>query len=258
MNYLHAITLGIVEGMTEFLPISSTAHLIIVSKLLRLPSSDFQKFFEVFIQSGAILAIILIYFEYILKHKEILKKIGLSFIPTAIIGFLLYKVIKTIFFESGILIIMAMFSVGILFFVLEYFISSKKISLTRSLNGLTFAQAVFIGLAQSLAVVPGVSRSGIVMLYMMLVGYKRDEAALYSFLLAAPTIIATSGDDLFKMRHIFNDSIHYLPLLLVGLITSFLVAYVVIKWFIGFLKNNSLVPFGIYRVVLAIILLFIR
>ena len=101
MNIIHALILGLVEGITEFLPISSTAHLIISSKLLHIPQTEFQKFFEVFIQAGAILAVVLLYFQYILKHKYLIKHIILSFIPTAIIGFFLYKIIKGVFFDAS-------------------------------------------------------------------------------------------------------------------------------------------------------------
>jgi len=257
MNIIHATILGIVEGVTEFLPISSTAHLIIASKLLNLQQTEFQKFFEVFIQSGAILAVVILYFQYILKHKELFKKIGLSFIPTAIIGLFLYKIIKNVFFASNTLIIDAIFIVGLLFIILEYLITKKKIVLKHSLTQMTPFQAVLTGLVQSLAVIPGVSRSGIVMFYLMSQGFKRDEAATYSFILAVPTLFAASGYDLFKMRHVFSGSLQYIPLLFVGFMMSFFVAYVVMKWFIGYLQKNSLTNFGIYRLALAIILMFV-
>ncbi|MEK7079389.1 MAG: undecaprenyl-diphosphate phosphatase [Patescibacteria group bacterium] len=257
MNIVHSAILGVIEGLTEFLPISSTAHLIIAAKLLRLPQTDFMKFFEVFIQSGAILAVVLLYFQYILKHKALIKQITLSFIPTAVIGFFLYKIIKNVFFSSSMLIIDAIFIVGLLFIILEYFISKKKIILKHSLSSLTPLQAILTGFVQALAVIPGVSRSGIVMFYLMSQGYKRDEAATYSFLLAVPTILAASTYDLLKMRSLIGSSVQYLPLLLVGFVTSFMVAYAVMKWFIGYLKQNSLVSFGIYRIALAIILLFV-
>jgi len=258
MTILHAITLGIVEGVTEFLPVSSTAHLIIVSKFLRLPQTDFQKFFEVFIQSGAIFAVVILYFKYILKNKNLIGKLFISFFPTAIVGFLLYKIIKNVFFESFNLIIVALIIVGLLFIVIEYFIKNKKIKLQKNIKNITNFEAILVGLVQSIAVIPGVSRSGIVMLIMMVRGYKRDQAAQYSFLLAAPTIFAASAYDLFKMRAIFATSTQYLPMLLIGFIVSFIVAYIVMKWFINYLQNNSLFYFGIYRIGLAIILLISR
>ena len=257
MNIIHAAMLGAVEGLTEFLPVSSTAHLIIASNALGLSHSEFQKFFEVFIQSGAILAVIFLYGEYLIKNRNLIPKIALSFAPTAIIGFLLYKVIKNVFFDSGYLIIGALAVVGCIFLVVEYLISRKQITLNHHLIKLSNFQAIGTGLAQALAVIPGVSRSGIVMLYLMGQGYKREDAATYSFLLAVPTIVAASGYDLFKMRHLFGQSAGYAPLLAVGFITSFIVAYAVMKWFISFLKSNTLVSFGVYRIILAIILLLV-
>ena len=258
MTILHAITLGIVEGLTEFLPVSSTAHLIIVSKFLKLPQTDFQKLFEVFIQSGAILAVVILYFRYILKNKNLINKLMISFFPTAVVGFLLYKVIKNIFFESFNLIIIALIVVGLSFLMIEYLIKTHKIKLRKDIKKITSYDAVIIGLVQSIAVIPGVSRSGIVMLVMMMRGYRRDQAAQYSFLLAAPTIFAASAYDFIQMRLVITTSTQYLPMLLIGFIVSFLIAYVVMKWFINYLRNNSLFYFGIYRIGLAIILLISR
>jgi len=256
MAFFHALILGIVEGLTEYLPISSTAHLIITSSFLKIPQSDFQKFFEVFIQSGAVLAVVVLYFRYVLKNRQIIGQLTISFIPTAIVGLLLYKVIKNVFFNSVILVISTLGIVGLGFIVVEWLIKKNKIRLTKNINQLNAVEATLIGLVQSLAVIPGVSRSGIVTVGMMIMGYERDEAARYSFLLAAPTILGASVYDLFKTRSILMSTNQYLPLF-VGFITSFLVAYLVMKWFVMFLQKNTLIPFGIYRIGLAIILLFL-
>lgn len=255
MNLIHTIILGIVEGLTEFLPISSTAHLILTSKLLNLPQTDFQKFFEVFIQSGAILAVIFIYVKYVLKNKNIIPKVVASFVPTAIIGYLLYKVIKNIFFNSNYLMIGAFFVLGVGFLVVEYLIKNKKIKLVQSIKRLDYQAAIIIGLAQALAVVPGVSRAGIVLFTMMFMGFKRDEAALYSFLLAVPTILAASGYDLYKSKDLLVLASNNLTLLAVGFLVSFISAYVVINWFIKYLQKNTLNIFAIYRIILALIIL---
>ncbi len=257
MNFIQALILGIIEGITEFLPISSTAHLIITSKLLAIPQTDFHKFFEVFIQSGAILAVVVIYFQYLLKRKNLIKYLIYSFIPTAIIGFLLYKVIKNVFFESDILIIGAIFLVGLIFLKVEWLIKKKVINLHKPLTSLTFKEAVIIGLGQALAVIPGVSRAGSVIVGMMLLGYERDEAATYSFLLAVPTIMAASAYDLYKMRGIIFSSSVNLVYLFIGFIASFATAYLAVRWLINYLKKNTLVIFGIYRLLLAIILLLV-
>jgi len=256
MNIINVIILGIVEGITEFLPISSTAHLIITSKLLNISQTEFQKFFEVFIQSGAILAVVFIYFSYVFKNKELIKKVIISFIPTAIVGFLLHKIIKTIFFNSFNLIIASLFFIGLFFIIFEYLVKSKKIILKKNLNQLTILDTIVIGLAQSLAVVPGVSRAGIVMLTMMGRGFKREESATYSFLLAVPTILAASGLDLYKSKDFFSFfSVDGLTLM-VGFVVSFITALIAIKWFIGFLQKNSLSYFGVYRIVLALMIFF--
>lgn len=255
MTSIHAVVLGIVEGITEYLPISSTAHLIITSKILNLPQTEYQKFFEVFIQSGAIFAVVYLYLQYLVSHKEVIKKVAVSFIPTALIGFLLYKVIKNVFFQSYYLMIFSLIVIGGLFIVVELLIKNKTIVLKKTINNLSFTEALIIGLNQSLAVIPGVSRAGIVLLAMMIMGYCRDEAAEYSFLLAVPTILGASFFDLIKTDFaVISNGNHFL-MLVVGLITSFITAYFAVKWLIHYLKNNSLIWFGIYRVVLAIILL---
>jgi len=254
MNLFKALILGIVEGITEFLPISSTAHLIIASKLLNISQTEFQKFFEVFIQSGAILAVVFIYIQYILKNPKIIKSVLISFIPTVIVGFLLHKVIKNIFFESFYLIIGSLFSVGLLFIVFEYLVKNKRIVLKKSIIQLTIFDAVVIGMVQSLSVVPGVSRAGAVMLGMMAFGYKREESAVYSFLLAVPTIFAAGAFDLYQSRKIIFSSLDNIWILIFGFWISFIFAYISIKWLINYLKKNSLVVFGIYRIIISLLL----
>jgi len=252
MNILNAIILGFVEGMTEFLPISSTAHLIISSKLLNIPQTEFQKFFEVFIQSGAILAVIIIYWKTILKNKNLLINIILSFIPTAIVGLLLHKVIKGIFFESFTLIATSLFIVGLFFIIFEFLLKKKIVRTNKKIIQMTILQALTIGLGQSLAVVPGVSRAGAVILTMMIMGFNREESAMYSFVLAVPTLFAASAFDFIKTKPelIFTGSNSLY--LIIGLFTSFISALIAIKWFIGFLQKNTLIYFGIYRIILAL------
>lgn len=257
MNLLNAIILGLVEGITEFLPISSTAHLIISSKLLNIPQTEFQKFFEVFIQSGAILAVVLIYWQKILNNKILLKNIVLSFIPTAITGFLLHKVIKGVFFESFELIGMSLFIVGIFFIVYEYLLKKKIVKTDKKIIQMTIIQALLIGLGQSLAVVPGVSRAGAVILTMMILGFNREESALYSFVLAVPTLLAASAFDFLKTDPQIIFTGNNPAFLIIGLITSFMSALLAIKWFIKFLQNNSLSYFGLYRIALSIFTFFV-
>lgn len=255
MDLLNTIILGIVEGVTEFLPISSTAHLIITSKLLNIPQTDFQKLFEVFIQSGAIFSVLILYFNDLKTNLKLLKILFFSFLPTAFIGFFLYKVIKNIFFESINLIAFSLFFVGVLFIVVEILISKKKIILKKKIKDIDIFQALIIGFTQSFAVVPGVSRAGAVILVMLVLGFSRNEAAKYSFLLSIPTIFMAAFFDLYKSKDILLTNLDQLGILLVGFFVSFIFALISVKWFIGFLKKHSLIIFGIYRILLAIILL---
>ena len=252
MNIVNAFILGIVEGVTEFLPISSTAHLIITSKLLNIPSNEFQKFFEVFIQSGAILAVLVIYWKTIIKNRNLIINILLSFIPTAVVGLLLHKIIKTVFFESFTLISASLFVIGLFFIIFEFLLKKKIVKTDKKIIQMTIIQALLIGLGQSLAVVPGVSRAGAVILTMMIMGFNREESAMYSFVLAVPTLFAASAFDFIKTKPelIFTGSNSLY--LIIGLFTSFISALIAIKWFIKFLQNNTLTYFGIYRIILAL------
>lgn len=255
MNILQSAILGIIEGATEYLPISSTFHLIWAGKILGIPQTEFQKLFEVVIQSGAILAVVIIFFKTIFEEKKLIKNVIVSFFPTAIVGLILYKIIKDIFFENLILQLSVFVLVGVIFIVFEKV--HKKGNLTKNAGQINIKEAVMIGLAQSLAVVPGVSRAGAVMLALMYLGVNRKEAAKYSFLLAVPTLIAASGLDLIKSRSLLFNHSGNLSLLLIGFIFSFISALFVIKWFIAYLGKNDLKPFGYYRLVIALVLLAI-
>ncbi len=250
MTLLHATILGFIEGLTEFLPISSTAHMIMGARIMGLSQTEFQKFFEVFIQIGAIFAIVFLYGRKFFDWK-LIKQLLASYIPTAIIGFGLYKVIKTVFFESNTLIAASLIIVGLVFIVVE----RKKLHLNKSIAAMTLQQAVIIGLAQSLAVVPGVSRAGIVIIAMMLLGFKREESAQYSFMLALPTIASASLYDLYKMKGIHLSG-SQMQMIIVGLVVSFVVAYISMKWFVSYLQKQKLTNFGLYRIGIGIISLF--
>lgn len=257
MNVFHILILSIVEGLTEFLPISSTAHLIIVSKLLNINQTNFIKLFEIFIQSGAILSVIFLYFKFLKKNKILIKYLFFSFLPTALFGVILHKIIKNVFFEAFNLIVFSLFFIGVLFVFLEMFFINKKIILRKELKNLNFLEALLIGFFQSLAIIPGVSRAGAIILGMILLGYKRKEATLYSFLLAVPTILAAGIFDFYKEREIVFSNINNLLILFLGFFVSFVFAYLSINWFIDFVKKKSLLIFGIYRILLAIIIFFL-
>lgn len=257
MSLIQSLILGLVEGVTEFLPISSTAHLILTSQLLQIEQSEFIKLFEVVIQSGAILAVIILYWRLITNNKYLISSILISFIPTALIGFFLHDTIKSVFFESNLLIAATLLGGGVLFVLLEYFLQKGTLKLNQELAKMSVSAALLIGSAQALAVVPGVSRAGAVIVAMILLRYKRSDSAIYSFLLAVPTIIAASIFDLIKTDvAVFNHSAS-LVYLTVGFITAFISAYIVIKWFITYLQKNTLILFGWYRVAVAIGVLFL-
>lgn len=249
---LSALWLGIIEGLTEFLPISSTAHLIIFNRLLGLFQNQYWQFFEVVVQAGAVLAVITLYFQKLLDWK-LNCKLLVSFLPTALTGAIFYKAIKEVFFKNLTLIAINLIVFGLLFLLLEWLIKTNRLVLKRKLKQLTIKQSLCIGLFQSLAVVPGVSRSGAVLVGGLLLGYKRQEAGQYSFLLAVPTICAAALFDLFKTDFaVVSDNLN---LTLIGLIGAYLSALLVMRWFIRFLQTHNLVIFAVYRILLGLLLL---
>jgi len=255
MNTIQTLILGIVEGLTEFLPISSTFHLIVTSKILGLEPTEYLKIFNVVIQSGAILALLLIYTKTLLNDSKLLLNVIYSFIPTGIVGFLLHNIIKNIFFESEILILVVFILVGAFFLVLEKYLSHNKIELTKDCSSLNVKQSILVGLAQALSVVPGVSRAGSVIVAMMCLGYKREEAAKYTFLLSLPTILGAGALDLYQGRELILSMASGWSTLLLGMLTALITAYFVVKWLTNYLSTHTLAIFGWYRLVVAGILI---
>ena len=253
MSLLHAIILGIVEGITEFLPVSSTGHLILTSHLLNIPQDAFTKTFEVAIQSGAILAVALIYLDKLLRDFEVWKRIIVAFLPTALLGFLLYKFIKELFHPAIVSIMLILW--GIIFIVVEkYFYDEAKVKVD-DVDKIPYLSAFAIGLFQSLAMIPGTSRSGSTIIGGMLLGLSRRAATEFTFLLAVPTMFAATGYDIFKNMNEFAGQ-NWLTLG-VGFVVSFVFAYVSVKWLLNYVSKNSFVPFGIYRIIVGIIFLMI-
>jgi len=250
MTLFHALVFGIVEGISEFLPISSTAHLILTGNLLGLPQTDFLKTFEVAIQLGAILSVVVLYWKSFLQKPAVLLKIGAAFVPTAIIGFVLHQVIKNIFFESTGLILWSLLLGGIFLIVFEY-AHREKMDATDDLSSVSYKQAFAIGLFQSLAVIPGVSRSAATIIGGLLLGLKRKTIVDFSFLLAVPTMLAATALDLVKQGSSFTSA--DAGALAVGFVTSFVVALLAIKWLLRFIKGHSFAPFGVYRIIVAIL-----
>lgn len=257
MSIINTIILGIVEGITEFLPISSTFHLIRASEILGIQETPFLDVFNVFIQSGAIFAVIFLYWKDILFNRKLFTKLILSFIPTAIFGLVFYDVIKSVFFKSDLPTILVFIIIGVLFLIIEKLIDKKKITLSLSISQISYKTAILIGIFQACAIFPGVSRSGAVMLGMMILGFKRYDAAKYSFMLSIPTIFAASFFDLFEMRNIIFSSSSNIRLILIGFFVAMVSAFFVVKWLIKYLQKNSLEVFGWYRIIFGILLLLL-
>ncbi|MFZ2053610.1 MAG: undecaprenyl-diphosphate phosphatase [Candidatus Aminicenantales bacterium] len=255
MGVWDAILLGIVEGLTEFIPVSSTFHLIVAARIFGVGEGEFVKLFEVFIQSGAILAVLLLFWKRLRKNPALVTKTLVAFLPTVGLGVLAYRTIKSVFFDSYNWMIGIFILVGFVFLIFERLVKKGKFSPRKALAELTYRDAVLVGLAQSLAFFPGVSRAGAVILVMMVLGFRRDEAAAFSFFLAIPTILAAGAYDLFKTRDLLFQSVSYIPILVVGFLAAFAVAALALKWLIRYLQNHTLNLFGFYRIAAGVLLL---
>jgi undecaprenyl-diphosphatase len=253
MTIIDSITLGVVEGLTEFLPISSTGHLIAVSKFLGLEQTNAHKAFEVAIQLGSILAVLFLFVKRLLVDKMLWLKIIIAFLPTAIFGFLFYKTIKALFGVESVAIMLIVG--GFIFLIVEYFRRNHDDSKDKTIDDLTIKQALIIGLFQSISMVPGTSRSGATMIGGLFTGLSRKSAAEFSFLLAIPTMFVATFYDLYKNRNemIIDDY----SLLAVGFVTAFVVAFFTVKAVMNFLTTHTFIVFGIYRIIFGILLLVI-
>lgn len=250
MDIFQVLILSFVEGVTEFLPISSTGHLILVSHALSIPNTEFVKSFEIIIQLGAILAVVALYWRTLLYKRAIWPKLFLAFLPSAIVGFTLYPFIKNVLLGTPLITLFALIIGGVLLIVVELLYREKE-DHASSLSHITNRQAILIGVFQSLAIIPGVSRAASTIVGGMLVGTKRKTAVEFSFLLAVPTMMAATGLDLVKTQASFTQQEMFM--LIIGFIGSFLVALLAIKTFLKIIGNHTFIPFGIYRIALAII-----
>jgi undecaprenyl-diphosphatase len=250
MDLTSAAILGIVEGISEFLPISSTGHLILASHLMGLKHTDFLKSFEIAIQVGAILSVVAIYWRDLLVNLAVAKRVILAFLPTGFIGLTLYSIIKTHFLGSSSIVLWSLAIGGIILILFEYWYCEKK-DAVKEIEEMSYWQAFIIGLFQALAVIPGVSRSAATIVGGLVLGLKRKTIVEFSFLLAVPTMGAATAYDLWKSASHF--SLDHLQFLAVGFITSFIVALLSIKFLLGFIQNHTFISFGIYRIVLVLL-----
>ena len=273
---IKSVIFGLVEGITEWLPISSTGHLILVEQFLKFKevSPEFLGMFQVVIQFGAILAVVMLYFKNIwpftkdknkaIKEKGILSyfnkdimmlwgKILIGCIPAAIIGLLFDEVFEELFYNP-ICIAIALIVFGIAFIVIENWKKKSKRKTKDENSEITYKDALIIGIFQLLAAIfPGTSRSGATIIGGLLIGLSRPNAAEFTFYLAIPTMLGASLLKLVKFGFVFS-SIEII-VLLVGMLVSFLVSIAVIKFLMGYIKKHDFKVFGYYRIILGIIVL---
>lgn len=245
MGIWDVIILGIVEGFTEFLPISSTGHLILASTVLDLAHTEFLKSFEIIIQLGAILAVVVLYWRSFL-NIDMLKKIAVGFLPTGVIGLALYPLVKQYLIGNESVVLWALFLGGIALIAFEYWHTEGE---QATLESITYKQAALIGLFQAVAIIPGVSRSAATIVGGMALGMRRALIVEFSFLLAVPTMAAATGLDVLQNAELILDG--NLGLLLVGFTVSFVVAICAIKFLLAFVRRYSFTPFGVYRIAVA-------
>ena len=263
MNVLQTVVLGTVEGITEFLPISSTGHLILTSKLLGLAQSDFLKSFEIAIQLGAVLAVVGLYWRRFLDATTFVRVVT-AFIPTAIVGFVLYKVIKSVLIGNLAIVAWALLLGGGVMLLVEWRgaaanprpeASPGTPATAPAITLPTTRQALLIGLAQSLAVIPGVSRSAATIVAGLSLGMSRQSIVEFSFLLAVPTLAAATALDLLKSADTFTA--HTAGLLAIGFVVAGVTAFVAVRWLLRYISTNTFRPFAYYRIVLGLVLLLL-
>jgi undecaprenyl-diphosphatase len=250
-DYGHALVLGLVEGLTEFLPISSTGHLMLAGHLLGIEKSEFFKTFEVAIQPGAILAVVLLYWRALLVNWRVMLRLAVAFVPTVVIGLLVHDWVRDML--ESIHVVLASFLLGgIVIIVLER-LHRERPGEPERMEEMSLLQAFLIGVCQTLAFVPGVSRSAATILGGLAVGVRRKAAVEFSFLLAVPTLGAATVLFLYKFH---KQQGHFTTeqgqLLAVGFVVSFVAALLTIQLILRYIKTHTFAPFGVYRIVVAL------
>ena len=263
MHLWQAAVMGIVEGLTEFLPVSSTGHLILAARVMHL-QGDAAKTFEVVIQAGALAAVLGLYWPHIIamaegmlgrnaRGRQLLTALLVSFFPAAVAGLLLRKTIKARLFSAWP-VVGALAVGGVLMILSDKWFAGRKPQTGKTLHAVTPAEALLVGLAQCLALWPGTSRSMVTILAGLSLGWTSTMAAEYSFLLALPTLGAATLLDFVKDGRVLVEQLHW-KAILCGYVTAGIVAALAIKGFIRHLSRNGLAPYGWYRLGLAAIIL---
>lgn len=256
MTIIQSFIMGIVEGLTEFLPISSTAHLIFTGELLRIPTSEFLKSFEISIQLGAILSVVILYWKKVWGNLGLIWKIAAAFIPTSIIGLIFYKLVKRFLMENNLVIAISLLIGGIIIILFENWYAKKNTSEAATdsdLNSITYKQAIILGVVQAIAIIPGVSRAGATIIGGLAQDIKRKTIVEFSFLLAIPTMLAATALDIYKNPTVFTGD--QLILWLIGFVTSFVTAIIGVRFLIKYVQKNDFKIFGWYRIILGLLIL---
>lgn len=251
MDLMTAVVLGIVEGLTEFLPVSSTGHLIVVSDWLGIAQDQTHVAFEIIIQLAAILAVVANYRDkFTWKHRDLWQKIFVAFLPLAMVGYIFKDQVTAMF---SVPVVATMFIVGgVVFLVVEYFYNDEDAHVEQ-VEQVGYRSALWIGIAQVFAIIPGTSRAGATIIGALCVGLNRKASAEFSFLLALPVMMTVTGYEILKHYKDFTDN--NFVMLSVGFVTSFIIAVASMRLFIRFLANFTFVSFGIYRILFGLLLL---
>jgi undecaprenyl-diphosphatase len=249
MDFITAVILGIVQGISEFLPISSTGHMILTSHFLGLKHTEFLKSFEIAIQAGTILSVVVLYWRVLLVDFEVIKRLIVAFLPTGVLGLTLYRLIKGYLLGSETVVLGSLLIGGIVLIAFERWYHEKE-NATSEIRRMSYRNCLIIGLFQSIAMIPGVSRSASTIVGGLLLGLKRKTIVEFTFLLAVPTMLAATGYDLLKSGSQF--SLSEFQYLLAGFLTAFVVALLSIKFLLSFIKTHTFIPFGVYRILLVI------
>ncbi len=253
MSISESIIIAIIEGLTEFLPVSSTGHMIMASSLMKIHDDQFVKSFEVIIQLGAIFAIVLMYSRQFLKSMEIYYKLTLAFLPMAVFGFLGYSFIKEVLF-GPVVVAISIIVGGIILVIVDKKVVASKSQYVKVEN-ISYKHSFFIGLFQCFALVPGVSRAAATIVGGVFNGLDKKQSTEFSFLLAVPTMIAASGYDLLKSPVVFSYRESFI--LALGLLVAFITAWYVVKLFLKIVENYGFKHFGYYRIVMGVVFLLI-
>ena len=260
-----AVIMGVVEGLTEFLPVSSTGHLILAGSLIGFTDETIKsaKLFDIVIQAGAIVAVIIVYWQRLRetlaglrgndpRQRRFVMNVLIGFLPAAVLGVLFSKAIKAHLFTPAVVATTFILG-GIIILWAEKRAAADATVRIGNVDDMSPMDALKVGLAQSLALVPGTSRSGATIIGGMLFGLSRKAATDFSFFLAIPTLIGASVYSLWKARDTLSAA--DAPLLIVGTVVSFLVAWVVVRWLLRFIATHSFVPFAWYRIAFGIVIL---